>query len=402
MRGRPAVLLLIAATALLAVAGCQRQELSDAEKKTIASLSLSALPPLPADPSNRFADDAAAAAFGATLFFEQRLSRDGTISCATCHLIDRQFQDDKPRSVGLAETNRRSMPLAGMARSPFLFWDGRRDSLWAQAITPLEDAREHGGNRTAYAHFIADTFGPRYERIFGSLPDLTGVPANAGPLGTDDERAAWAALGAARQKDIDTVFANLGKALAAFERSIAHEPTRFDRFAAAVAAGRTPEGDAALDDEEVYGLRLFIGRANCVNCHNGPLLTDNHFHNTGVPAVAGLPEDRGRATGIQQALADPFNCLGAFSDARPEQCAELRFAVTEGEELERAFKTPSLRGAATRPPYMHSGQIASLEDVVDHYARAPASAGGHSEVTPLKLSDRERQALAAFLRTLAE
>lgn len=401
MRGLTAILLLLAAAAF-AVAGCQRQELSEAEKKTIASLSLSGLPPLPADPSNRYADDAAAAAFGATLFFEQRLSRDGNVACATCHLIDRQFQDDKPRSVGLAETNRRSMPLAGMARSPFLFWDGRRDSLWAQALTPLEDAREHGGNRAAYAHFIADTFGPRYERIFGALPDLTETAADAGPLGTDEEKAAWAALGAARQREIDQVFANLGKAIAAFERSIVHEPTRFDRFADAIAAGRVPEGDAALSEEEVYGLRLFIGRGNCVNCHNGPLFTDNHFHNTGVPAVPGLPEDRGRATGITQALADPFNCLGAFSDARPEECAELRFAVTEGEELERAFKTPSLRGAAARPPYMHSGQIASLEDVVDHYARAPASVGGHSEVTSLKLSDRERRALVAFVRTLAD
>ena len=76
--------------------------------------------------------------------------------------------------------------------------------------------------------------------------------------------------------------------------------------------------------------------------------------------------------------------------------------VKEGEELERAFKTPSLRGAAARPPYMHSGQIATIEDVVDHYVRAPASVSGHSELKPLKMSDRERAALIAFLGTLAE
>ena len=77
------------------------------------------------------------------------------------------------------------MPLAGVAASPWFFWDGRRDSLWAQALTPLEDAVEHAGNRAAYAHFIQSSFRERYERIFGPLPDLSAVPANAGPLGND-------------------------------------------------------------------------------------------------------------------------------------------------------------------------------------------------------------------------
>jgi len=390
---------------LLALAGfaaCQPEEFTEAEKATIASLSLTALPPLPADTTNRVADDAAAAAFGATLFFEQRLSRDGTVACATCHLVDRQFQDDRPRSVGLAMTDRRAMPLAGVARSPFLFWDGRKDSLWAQALGPLEDAREHGGTRAAYAHFIANAFGDRYERIFGRLPDLSGVPAAASPLGADAEKAAWQAMPDDKKREIDTVFANLGKAIAAFERTIVHQPTRFDRFADAIAAGKAPEGDAALSEQEVYGLRLFIGRASCVTCHNGPRFTDDHFHNTGVSPVDGLPEDTGRAAGTEKVLADPFNCLGAYRDGSAEACGELRFMVRQGEELERAFKTPSLRGATARPPYMHSGQIATLADVVDHYVRAPASVSGHSELKPLKMSDKERAALIAFLGTLAE
>ena len=383
-------------------AGCAPEGLTDAEKATVATLALSALPPLPSDPSNRVADDPAAAAFGATLFFDQRLSRDGTVACATCHLIDRQFQDDKPLSVGLGTTDRRAMPLAGVARSPFLFWDGRKDSLWAQALGPLEDGREHGGNRTGYARFVAEAYGERYERIFGALPDLADAPEAASPLGSEAEQAAWAALPEERRDDIDRVFSNLGKAIAAFERSIAHEPTRFDRFAEAIAADREPEGDAALSDEEIYGLRLFIGRANCVTCHNGPRFTDDHFHNTGVPQAIGLPNDTGRAAGAKKVLADPFNCLGRFSDAPPDACSELRFMVKEGEELERAFKTPSLRGAATRPPYMHSGQIATLEEVVDHYVRAPASPSGHSELKSLKMSEKERAALIAFLGTLAE
>lgn len=398
MRPRLAIFLV----ALLGLTACQPEEFTEAEKATIASLSLSSLPPLGVDRTNRVADDPAAAAFGATLFFEQRLSRDGTVACATCHLVDRQFQDDRPRSVGLAMTNRRAMPIAGVARAPFLFWDGRKDSLWAQALGPLEDAREHGGTRTAYAHFVANAFADRYERIFGPLPDLAGVPASASPLGSEAEQAAWAAMPEGKKREIDTVFANLGKAIAAFERTVVHKPTRFDRFAEAVVAGRAPEGEGALTEQEIYGLRLFIGRANCVTCHNGPRFTDDHFHNTGVPPVAELPEDRGRADGAKKVLADPFNCLGAHRDGGEEACGELRFMVTESEELERAFKTPSLRGAAARPPYMHSGQVATLEDVVDHYVRAPASVSGHSELKPLKLSDKERAALIAFLGTLVE
>ncbi|NGO50208.1 cytochrome-c peroxidase [Allomesorhizobium camelthorni] len=401
MRSRTAAFAL-GLIAALTLSGCGEPDFTEAEKAMIASLSLSALPPLPADPTNRYADLPAAAAFGATLFFEQRLSRDGNVSCATCHIIDRQFQDDRPLAIGVATTNRRTMPLAGVARSPWFFWDGRKDSLWSQALGPLEDAREHAGNRTAYAHFIEKEFADRYERIFGPLPDLSGLPENAGPLGTEAEKAAWKGMRGEQRASIDRVFANLGKAIAAFERSIVHEPTRFDRFADAVAAGRDPEGEAAFSDEEIQGLKLFIGKANCVTCHNGPRFTDDHFHNTGVPAVKELPEDSGRETAVAQVAADPFNCLGAFRDGGEEACGELRFMVKSGDALKRAYKTPSLRGAATRPPYMHSGQIATLDDVMDHYNTVPASTRGTTELHPLGLSERERAALIAFLKTLAE
>jgi cytochrome c peroxidase len=384
------------------LSGCGPGEFDDAEKAKIASLSLASLSPLPADPTNKYADDPAAAAFGATLFFDQRLSRDGNVACGTCHLVDRQFQDDLPRGKGVGVTNRRTMPLAGAAWSPWFFWDGRRDSLWAQALTPLEDPVEHAGTRAGYAHFIAEHFAERYQRIFGPLPDLSGVPRAAGPRGTASEQAAWNAMGDSHRDGINRVFANLGKAVATFERSIAPEETRFDRFAKAIAAGQEPAGDAALGGDEIAGLRLFIGKANCSTCHTGPRFTDDAFHNTGVPVVAGLPEDKGRQTAVKEVAADPFNCLGRYSDAGPEACGELRFMVKEGPELERAYKTPSLRGAAARPPFMHSGQIATLDEVVDHYARAPAAPSGSSELHPLTLSERERKQLVAFLRTLAE
>jgi cytochrome c peroxidase len=118
-----------------------------------------------------------------------------------------------------------------------------------------------------------------------------------------------------------------------------------------------------------------------------------------VPQAAGVPEDHGRAQAVPQLLADPFNCEGPYSDAGGK-CDELRFMIRDGEELERAFKTPSLRGVASRAPYMHSGQIATLEDVVAHYSAAPAAPSGHSEVNPITLTDRGRAALVAFLKTL--
>jgi len=396
---RPIAIVLALAGALLA-AGCNPSGLTDEEARIVASLSLSALPPLPADPSNRVADDPAAAALGQALFFDHGLSADGSVSCASCHQPTRRFHDGIARAVGVGEADRRTMPLEGVAWSPWQFWDGRADSLWAQALGPWENPVEHGGNRVALERRIASTYRAEYEAVFGPLPDLSGLPENAGPLGSQAERDAWAALSTEERRRVDRVFSDMGKAVAAFERRIAPVETRFDRFADAVAAGRRPEGEAALSDLEIEGLKLFVGKAACVNCHNGPRLTDDHFHNTGVPAVPGLPEDRGRAVAVARVLADPFNCLGAFSDAAPGQCGEIRFMVKEGEELERAYKTPSLRGVAGRAPYMHSGQIATLEEVVDHYARAPEAPSGHTELEPLVLTDRGRMALVAFLKTL--
>jgi cytochrome c peroxidase len=154
-------------------------------------------------------------------------------------------------------------------------------------------------------------------------------------------------------------------------------------------------------ESEASGLRLFIGKAQCINCHNGPLLTNNSFHNTGIPPAIDLPPDFGRIEGIMQVKKDPFNCLGQYSDAREEECAHLRYARTEGQEIIAAFKTPSLRNIAETAPYMHSGQIATLSDVIRHYNEASLAVRGHSEVAPLDLSAEEMQNLEAFLRTLS-
>jgi cytochrome c peroxidase len=393
------------ALVLLSVAGLYGFATSarwSAEERTVLrSLALASLGPPPADPSNRYADDSLAARLGHRLFFDTRLSSNGKVSCASCHLPERDFQDGLARARGVGTTARRAMPIAGTAYSPWQFWDGRADSQWAQALGPLESSVEHGGDRTGYAGLIATEYRNEYERLFGALPDLAGVPRHAGPVPDSASAAAWQRMPSVRRDDISRVYANIGKAIAAYERRITFAPSRFDRYVEAALRGASHTAESAFSRDEEAGLRLFIGKASCVNCHNGALFTDNHFHNTGVPAPAApWPPDSGRAAGVRQAVAGEFSCTSRYSDAKAGGCDELQFAVTEGHELVRAFKTPSLRNVAGRAPYLHAGQIASLPAVIEHYDRAPAAPFGHSELRPLRLSSQQRRQLEAFLRTL--
>jgi cytochrome c peroxidase len=392
--------LMLSLTMVCAVRAQQGDRWSAREIAELGSLSLRTLGPVPADPTNRVADDAGAAALGERLFFDARLSANGRVSCATCHDPARDFQDGVALAKGVGTTSRRTMPIASMAFSPFLFWDGRKDSLWAQALGPLESAVEHGGTRAQYAHVIARHYQREYERLFGALPDLSDVPAKAGPVDDPAAHAAWRAMTEAQRDVVTRVFVNIGKAIAAFERRIVYRPSRFDRYVdALVDTGRAPEG--VLGRDEVAGLRLFIGKASCTNCHNGPLLTNNEFHSTGVPARPGLLDDRGRLTGADAVLGDEFNCRSRWSD-HTSTCAELQFLVTGDHALDRAFKVPSLRNVAERAPYMHAGQIEILAEVIAHYNKAPQAPTGHTELKPLRLTASERVQIEAFLRSLSE
>jgi len=363
------------------------------------SMSLQSLGSPPPDPSNRWADVPQAAALGERLFFEARLSSNGQVSCATCHDPARQFQDGTPLGKGVGTTGRRTMPIAGTAHNGFFFWDGRKDSAWAQALGPLESAVEHGGTRAQYAHVMATYYRGDYERLFGPLPDLSRVPKIAGPVDDPAARNAWEAMTPAQRDDVTRVFVNIGKAIAAYERGIQPKPTRFDRFVDAwVRSGAMPK--EILDEQERAGFQLFVGKANCTQCHNGPLLTNGGFHNTGVPARAGVPADRGRAPAVAAVKGDEFNCHSRWSDAGPDQCAELDFLSLEAEKQERAYKVPSLRNVADRAPYMHAGQLGTLREVLEHYDRAAPAPAGHSEIKPLHLTPAERDQLEAFLGTL--
>jgi cytochrome c peroxidase len=375
--------------------GWSREELG-----VLASMRLSELPPVPADPSNAVEASPIAASLGQRIFADARFSGNGKVSCASCHQPDKQFQDGRPLGQGVGTGLRRTMPLAAAGYAPFLFWDGRKDSLWSQALGPLEDPAEHGGNRTAYARLVGEHYKRDYEALFGPLPNLGRMPKDAGPSGTPGQRAAWAAMDEAERREVSRIFANMGKALAAYEKTLGPGTSRLDRYIDGVLR-HDPQAARLLSGEEKNGLRLFIGKAQCVTCHNGPLLTDQQFHNTGVPPRLQGKPDRGRGSALGKLLQDEFNCLGPYSDAKPEQCEELRFLSSDDHTLDGAFKVPSLRNVAARAPYMHAGQLGSLDEVVRHYSKAPQAAAGHSELKPIGLTDGEVRDLVAFLAALS-
>lgn len=399
-----ALLLVILLGSVIYIAWPRPHKWSADEITTLRSLWISSLPDLPPDPSNEFADDPQAVSLGHKLFFDTRFSSNGNVSCATCHKPELMFTDGLPIGVGVDVGTRKTMTIVGTAYSPWLFWDGSKDSLWAQALGPMENPVEHGGTRTQYARLIDQYYRAEYEAIFGALPDLSDpsrFPDNAGPVEDPAARAAWEGMRPEDREIVTRVYVNMGKAIAAYERQIMPGPSRFDTYVDALLKGDLETMENTLTSNEVAGLRLFIGEAQCIQCHNGPLFTNNSFHNTGIPAREGLSADPGRETGVEKVLSDEFNCLSQYSDAAPADCAELSYLIARGEELRGAFKPPTLRNVAETAPYMHAGQFGTLSEVLDHYRRAPEGPAGHTELEPLHIPHRRLTDLEAFLRSLS-
>ncbi|HYF59720.1 MAG TPA: cytochrome c peroxidase [Burkholderiaceae bacterium] len=387
-----------------------RDRWTKAETDLLASMHIGAAGARPTDASNAYEAREDAAELGRRLFDDVRLSGNGRVACASCHAASGQFEDGRRLGEGTGTGRRRTMPVPGASHAPFLFWDGRKDSLWSQALGPLEDPAEHGGNRVRIVRVVLEHHAQAYRRVFGDLPASADLPADAGPVGTEGEKAAWASLPEPTRDRVNRVFANVGKAIAAYESRIRYGASRFDRYVEATVA-RDGRGQEVLSLQEARGLRVFLTKGQCATCHNGPLLTDHAFHNTGVPPLDPANPDRGRAEGVRRLLEDEFNCLGRYSDARPEQCGETSFVSDAADPgLLAAFRTPSLRNVAARAPYMHAGQFGTLEEVLRHYARSPKAAVGHSELArpgethaerrAVELSARDIDDLAAFLGTL--
>ena len=366
------------------------------EKSRILELQLQST--VPPDPTNAVADNPQAALLGQKLFFDKRLSEDGQVSCATCHSPKKFFTDGKQLSEGIGMTTRNAPTVVGSAWNTWQFWDGRADSGWSQALGPLENSAEHGLTRSGVVDIIAKNYRLEYEEIFGIMPDLDDLyrfPSVASPHGNEDARRNWNQMSMADQKRVNRIFVNVGKAIAAFERRLKPGVSRFDRFAQGI---RDKSISGILTNDEQAGLHLFIGKANCVSCHSGPQLSDQAFHNTGVPINTALPDDQGRSSVSKELSNLEFGCTSNYSDDRSQSVCKNFIATTSLPV--RAFKTPSLRGVARTAPYTHDGNFKTLKSLLEHYNRAPVAPIGTSEVRPLSLSVTELAQLEAFLLSL--
>jgi len=386
----------------------------------------------PPDPSNAFADVPAARAFGQRLFFDpalsgRLLSKDndgsvptlgqrgeaGRVSCASCHVPATGFFDTRShhRQISLAAqwTRRRTPTLFEVAFQPLLNWDGRHDTIWAQAIAVMESAVEYNSGRLFVAQQIFRLHRAGYEAVFGALPPLDdasrfpqlaalevgceegeGAPCRGKPGSAD-----YDGMSAEAQTDATRVTVNAAKAIAAYVRLLRCGPAAFDAWL---------DGDAdALSASAQRGAVLFVGRADCARCHSGPRLSDGAFHNVGLrPAAVAVAftdlGDRGAAEGLPLALADPLASAGPFSDGDRKTLPPAVTAAHEG-----AFRTPTLRCAAQAPSFMHTGQLRTLEQVVAFFDQGGHPAPGYpgvSEIAALGLDEQERIDLVAFLRAL--
>lgn len=374
---------------------------SELERATI--FKLSPLPPIPADPSNQWSDDPKAAHFGQYMYYETRISANQKVSCATCHAPDKGFGDNLAVSKGLQEVTRHAPSIWNTAYNRWFFWDGRVDSLWAQATEPIENDKEMGYTRLELAHFIAQNTNIKtaYENIFGKLPDLSDkirFPEKGMP-GQDT----WNKMKEEDQKAISRILANVGKAIAAYERKIISKDAPFDTF---VEGWKTGDAEKlkAISEPAQRGLKLFVGKARCVLCHFEANFSNREFHNIGLSLSKTLPRDTGRFDAIDTVKAHPFNGMGEFSDIPKDHANndKLRYLTQKAHNLGE-FKTPSLRSIATHPPYMHDGRFATLQDVIKHYStfpEEPAFSPREEILLPLKLTDQEISDLVEFLKTL--
>lgn len=361
------------------------------------------------DPSNRYAQNPDAQALGKALFFDRRLSADGRFACADCHQPDLQWANGQALADLRGIPTKRHVPsLWNTAYNRWFFWDGRADSLWSQAIDSLEQSAELAGDRTALVRLLVTdpTLAKRYQTVFGDFPlglaianlPLAAKPAPSAQRDPQAESAyqAWNALAPDKQDAINRVLSNATKAIAAFETTLISGETPFDQFAHALAQGQTSN---ALSLSAQNGLKVFL-QAGCVNCHSGPRFSDGEFHHIFFqPQQA----DMGRADGINRLLVNPFNTLGAYSDGIGEH-DKLAY-VYKSVAFRWAFKTPSLRNVALTAPYMHTGQMPTLEAVIDYYNQAfkqdTTTEYQETLVNPLRLTATDKQDLIAFLQALS-
>lgn len=379
-----------------------------AETNLVEILKLSPLPELPPNPTNKHADSEDAALLGQALFFDEGLSINGKVACATCHQADNDWTDGKPLSEGLEPVARNAPTLWNVGYQRWHYWDGRKDTLWSQALAPIEHPLEMGGSRLRVYQRLNqnDAYRNLYHAVFGELSPLSSSInfEDARPVPDDPENAmhqAWVSLSESDREAINQTFSNVGKSMEAYQRNLISSDSPFDQFVRGLRLGKASDLKA-LSPSEIHGLVLFVGRGQCILCHSGPNFTDNEFHNIGLDRGKN-PLDQGRYPAIEQVKNDPFNGKGAFSDnTSVEANQSLHYVAIKDNNLGE-FKTPTLRNVAGTAPYMHDGRFTSLREVIEFYSTLPDTpAVGHREesLQPLNLSGSEIDNLIAFLKSL--
>ena len=330
------------------------------------------------DAANRAESRPAAVALGRALFFDTRLSASGRLSCASCHVPARAFQDGLPTAQGRAAGMRNTPSLLDAAQRRWLGWDGAHDSLWAASLAPLlaDGEMAQRVDRLAASVRAAPRLAARYRAAFGQ------------PLPADDER----------------LVVDLAKALAAWQATLVSPRTPFDDFRDALQRGDL-RAAASYPQAAQRGLRLFIGEARCSVCHAGPAFSNGEFADIGVPFFVPGGVDPGRHGGLQRLQASRMNRLGAFNDAgtADTRAVTTRHVVIEPRHFGE-FRVPGLRQLAHTAPYMHNGSLVTIEDVVHHYSALNEDrlhADGERILRRLNLAPGQATDLAAFLRSLS-
>jgi cytochrome c peroxidase len=313
------------------------------------------LPPVPVPEDNPLTPEKVE--LGKLLFFDARLSADGSLACVSCHLPDQGWATHTPLSLAYpTNMERRLSPtLINVAYNKALIWDGRASELEKQALGPIQNPLHMNQNLDLLVEKLntIPDYAERFQKVFG-----TSVTPDA-----------------------------LGKALAAFERTLVSRNAPFDRYM---------DGDRqAMSDSAQRGMELFKAKARCILCHNGPNFTDSQFHNLGLPDAPLLAHPL-----VQASIR--FDAKRMKVQDYQEVTEDLgRYLVTKEEKDKGAFKTPTLRHVTQRDPYMHNGVFHSLEDIIDFYDKGGGAVAGKSSLLqPLGLTPQEKRDLLAFLQAL--
>src|SRR5215471_11760325 len=385
--------------------------------------SLSPLPDLPVDTTNKYRDSPAAALLGQKLFFEPRLSgpiqtgtpaegqlgpigATGKIACRNCHMPESKWLFDIRSNNGGPIPNATALGSLWMTRNVSsvvntvfyvhagsgAHWrenDGFSDSEWFDAQSEPEGPPVQNGSRLQLAHVIFEPYHDDYNNAFPDWPldpalaDHSRFPATGSPY---TDVANWTSVSAADKEIVNRVLVNYGKSIEAYLRKLISRNAPFDRFVAG--------NSDAISHEARQGLRLFIGKAGCIHCHNGPLLSDDDFHVIGLRIDKTLspfadPTETGRAANQALICTTPvadgdFNVNGHFSDD-PVTTRDGNFCkqtIPPG-----LWRTKGLRQVAETAPYFRDGQAATLDDVINFYDRGgdPEGTflGGPKEISPL-------------------